>query len=159
MVVNLYSNLSETVSSHIEFLTATSVQLSNFSSTFNLAIERHYHCLSQKNYVDPKFTVPLHADEYTTFLCFLAHQAYLDGFLELAQLVYLVNRRLNQFDCYFTRNIPDVFCLVHPIGSVLGQATYSNFLVIYQGVTVGGDPKLRYPSISESVVLFLIHLF
>lgn len=154
MTAKLYTHLFETVSSHLSYIAASDLLLSNYTSTFNLAKERHFHCISYNNLKDLELNVSTHADEYTTFLCFLAHQAYLDGFLELAQLVYLVNRRLNHFDCYYTRQIPDIFRLVHPIGSVLGQATYSNYLVIYQGVTVGGDPKLRYPYISESVVLF-----
>ena len=32
--------------------------------------------------------------------------------------------------------MPDVFFLGHPIGSILGNAVYSNYLVVFQNVTV-----------------------
>lgn len=50
--------------------------------------------------------------------------------------------------------MPDVFHLEHPLGSVLGQAVCRNYLVVYQGVSVGGDMKLRYPSLGEGCWLF-----
>ena len=95
-----------------------------------------------------------HSDEYASFLCFLAREAYRSNEIELAEIAYLVNRRLNSFDCFYTRDIPDKFHLEHPIGSVLGPAKYSNYLVVYQSVTVGGDINEIYPVFGEGVALF-----
>jgi serine O-acetyltransferase len=50
--------------------------------------------------------------------------------------------------------MPNVFHLEHPVGSVLGQAAFGEYLVVYQGVSVGGDMKLRYPVVGEGVALF-----
>ncbi len=84
----------------------------------------------------------------------MARQAHLQGCESLAEIAYLVNRRLHAFECFYTRGIPDVFHLEHPVGSVLGQAAFGEYLVVYQGVSVGGDMKLRYPEVGEGVVLF-----
>ena len=50
--------------------------------------------------------------------------------------------------------MPDIFHLEHPIGSVIGQAKMKNYLIIYQGVSIGGNLKMEYPSIEEGVVFF-----
>lgn len=84
----------------------------------------------------------------------MSSQAWRDGSSERAELAYLLNRRLNNFDCFYTRQIPDVFHLEHPLGSVIGQAKFGEYLVVYQGVSVGGDLKLRYPEFGEGVALF-----
>ena len=61
---------------------------------------------------------------------------------------------MNSFDCFYTRVIPDIFHLEHPIGSIIGNSKLKNFLVIYQGVTIGTNLKSAAPSIGENVVLF-----
>lgn len=51
-----------------------------------------------------------------------------------------------------------VHCLCeHPLGSVLGRAQYGDWLLVYQGTTVGGNIKesvLYYPKIGNNVVMF-----
>lgn len=86
--------------------------------------------------------------------CFLSSQAWRDGSSELAELAYLLNRRLNNFDCFCTHQMPDVFHLEHSVASVIGQATFGEYLVVYQGVSVCGDLKLRYPEFGDGVALF-----
>ena len=50
--------------------------------------------------------------------------------------------------------MPEIFHLDHPIGSVVGQAKMENYLIIYQGVNIGGNLNFDYPSFDEGVVLF-----
>ncbi len=45
--------------------------------------------------------------------------------------------------------MPDVFRLEYTVGSVIDQAGFGEYLGIYQGVSVGGDLKLRYPEFSD----------
>lgn len=111
-------------------------------------------CLSRKKIKHFPLNILTHADEYTSFLFFLSREAWRDGCVELAELAYLVNRRLNGFDCFYTREMPDVFHLEHPLGSVIGQAKFGEYLVIYQAVSVGGDLRLRYPEFGHGVALF-----
>jgi serine O-acetyltransferase len=82
-------------------------------------------------------------------LVFFSTKAWTDGNVELAELACLVNRRLNSFDCFYTRQMPDVFRLEYTVGSVIDQAGFGEYLGIYQGVSVGGDLKLRYPEFSD----------
>lgn len=125
-----------------------------WAGVLNDACDRYLYCLSKKRIKHRPSNILMSSDEYTSFLVFLACQAYRSECIELAELVYTVNRRLNSFDCFYTRDMPDVFHLEHPLGSVLGQAVYGNYLVVYQNVSVGGDMKLRYPSLGEGVALF-----
>ena len=61
---------------------------------------------------------------------------------------------MHTFECFYTRDILDIFHLEHTVVSVLGQAVFGDYLVVYQGVLVGGGIKLRYPRLGEGVVLF-----
>ena len=35
--------------------------------------------------------------------------------------------------------LPDVFFLAHPVGTILGNASYDNFLVVFQNVTINTE--------------------
>ena len=59
---------------------------------------------------------------------------------------------LNSIDLYYEVKMPEIFLLVHPVGTVLGRAEYSNFLIVYQGVNVGSN-KNFYPRFSKHVTL------
>lgn len=128
--------------------------IANHQSILKRAKDRYLYCLSRKKLKHVPSSILLHADEYTSFLVFLSSEAWKDSNIEIAELAYLLNRRLNHFDCFYSREMPDVFHLEHPIGSVIGQASLGEYLVVYQGVAVGGDMKLRYPEIAQGVALF-----
>ena len=128
--------------------------LDSYGSLYSKAQERYLYCLSKKKMKHTPSSLLLHADEYISFLYILSNEAWTLGIIEVAEVAYLLNRRINNFECFYTRKLPNVFHLEHPVGSVLGQATYGENLVVYQGVTVGADLKLRYPSIGSHVALF-----
>lgn len=54
------------------------------------------------------------------------------------KVIYL-NRVLNNFFVSYKGKMPDIFFFAHPIGSIIGNADYSNYLVISQGVTINTD--------------------
>jgi len=60
---------------------------------------------------------------------------------------------MNGLDLYFSVSMPETFLLVHPVGSVIGNATYGDYLTIYQGCTVGAD-KGVYPTFGEGTILY-----
>ncbi len=151
---NIFKDLESAYSSQSKIFYGESINLSNFKKTYSEACEKYIFCLSKKNLKHfPEYLIR-HSDEYCSFLLFLARQAYLAGDIELAICSYLINRRMNSFDCFYTRVIPDIFHLEHPIGSVIGNSELKNFLIIYQGVTIGSNLKSEAPSIDEKVVLF-----
>ncbi len=151
---NIFDDLIPTFAKQTDYLLGNELNLSNFKIIYNQTCEKYCFCLSKKNPKHYPKKLVKHSDEYATFLIFLAKEFFLNGNIELAESTYLINRRLNSFDCFYTRGMPDIFHLEHPIGSVIGQAKMKNYLVIYQGVSIGGNLKMEYPSIEEGVVFF-----
>jgi serine O-acetyltransferase len=96
----------------------------------------------------------LHGDHYSAFLYILSRQAYLNGLESLAAKIFLFNKLLFGIDAFYTIQLPESFVFVHPLGTILGRATYSNYFVVYQGVTVGANAKGIYPAFSEQTLLF-----
>jgi serine O-acetyltransferase len=143
-------------------------QLNNFfadidsnviDANMDKALSRTERCLGAINnkyyYSDNILTFnPYHSGQYTTFLYYLANTIYLSGDLsDLPDKVYYLNKIMNSVDWYYKIDLPEKFSMEHPIGSVLGRASYSDRLFIYQGVTVGGN-KGYYPTIGENVLLY-----
>lgn len=98
---------------------------------------------------------PLNTDQYAAFLYLLSREAANTiECLPLADQLFALNKSLHGLDVYHGVSLPDVFLFVHSVGTVLGRAEYGNYLVIYQGVTVGGNIDLEYPTIMGGVALF-----
>ncbi|MDF2439446.1 MAG: serine O-acetyltransferase, partial [Abditibacteriota bacterium] len=73
---------------------------------------------------------------------------------DVATKVFYLNKALHGVDVYYEIELPDVFLMVHPMGTVLGRAQYGSHFVVYQGCTVGGNPpKVDYPILGEGVAL------
>lgn len=109
------------------------------------------HRVANKKYVKiNKFNV----DQCIHFNIFLQKALLEAGALDLSERVYFYARVNFSIDIFPTRRLPDKFLLVHPLGTILGDASYGNYLVVYQNVTVGGNPKLEYPSIGEGCILY-----
>ena len=149
-----FDGLDESFSRQALVLCGVDIALSDYGESYHHAQERYLYCLSKKRLKHYPSRIILHADEYCSFLVFLSRQAHLQGHDTLAEIAYLVNRRMHSFECFYTRSMPDIFHLIHPVGSILGQASFGEYLVVYQGVTVGADIHLRYPDIGEGVALF-----
>lgn len=99
----------------------------------------------------------LHGDRYAVFLALLAHELFLQGEAELASRIYLLNKALHGLDLFYEVALPEVFLLVHPVGTVIGRARLGNFLCVYQNCTIGGNPTaetLEYPRLGNGTVLF-----
>lgn len=112
-------------------------------AAYNLALERVEYCFDRiavRNYHNeqdaPKFN-HLHSDQYSQFLYYFANSLYrLEGPLVLADKLIVLNRTLHGLWFSYKNHLPDVFILVHPLGTILGNALYSNYLVVLQNVTV-----------------------
>lgn len=79
----------------------------------------------------------LHMDQYATFLYFLGNTVW-NEYQEkvLCDKLLNLNRILNGFFLSYKCPMPKIFCLAHPVGSVIGNANYSDGLVINQNVTI-----------------------
>jgi serine O-acetyltransferase len=124
------------------------------------ALERLEHCFSRLNVkpfgaaVDLRFN-HLHTDQYAMFLYLLSNTIYrMEGSHDLAARVYGLNKMLHAIDVFYEVELPDVFGFQHPVGTVLGRATYGNYLFVYQRCSVGSNMEGRAPVIGEGTVLF-----
>jgi len=88
------------------------------------------------------------------FLYWIANEAYKNQFINLAEKAFFLNKALHGVDAFYSIKLPDVFLFVHPIGTILGNASYSNYLVVYQNVTVGSDINGIYPQFGQANVLY-----
>ena len=99
----------------------------------------------------------LYSDQYAAFLLILAHELSKAGEQEIATRAYLLNKALHAFDMYHEVEPPEVFVLVHPVGTVVGRAKLGNFLCLYQNCSIGGSPRnggLDYPVLGDGVLMY-----
>lgn len=96
-----------------------------------------------------------HGDHYAVFLYFLGNTIHrAGGDAELATATFSLNKLLHGLDAYPAVRLPDIFMVVHPLGTVLGGAQYGDYFVVYQNCTVGSGEDGRYPVFGEGAVLF-----
>jgi hypothetical protein len=97
--------------------------------SFNLSLERLEFCFSQINlkYCRENNQVVfnhLYSDQYSMFLYFLSNSAYKNNLNKnVCEKIYCLNKCLNAIDIYFEVELPNIFLLVHPLGTVLGIPT------------------------------------
>ena len=97
----------------------------------------------------------LHPDHYAMFLYLLSNTvSRLDKQNPLAFRLFYLNKALHGLDAYHDTELPEVFQFMHPLGTILGQATYGNYFCVYQGCSVGCDEQGIFPVIGEHVVLY-----
>ncbi len=118
--------------------------------------ETNFSTTTNKYYSDTNGNArfnPYHSGQYTVFLYFLSREVATTGDTTLADKIYYLNRMMNGLDLYYEVILPDVFALDHPLGSILGRATYGNQFVFNQNCTVGGNHDI-YPELGDYVTLF-----
>jgi serine O-acetyltransferase len=124
------------------------------------ALDRTEYCFSRikAKYFQQEgvaFFSPLNTDQYAMFLYLLANTVFCELQNQaVADRLYALNKMLHSIDAYYQVALPKVFLFVHSVGTVLGRASYGEGLVVYQGVTVGGNLKYEYPVIGRGAALF-----
>lgn len=128
-------------------------------STTGEAVERMEHCVRHVRMKGwwttdgPRFD-HLHTDQYAVFLYYLANTAHQHGERSLAAKAYALNKALHGLDAFYEVELPAIFALVHPVGTVLGRARYGDYFCAYQNVAVGSDLEHRHPVLGRGVVLY-----
>lgn len=144
--------------SSIELLDYIGNQLDNFfpdkyrlngkdvDKAFDLGIQRLEKCfkyISFPAYCDQKgqtFFSHLHSDQYSQFLYFFSNSLWeISENKPLCDKLIFLNKTLNGMFYSYKGKLPDVFFLAHPVGTILGNASYDNFLVVFQNVTINTD--------------------
>lgn len=135
------------------------VSASEYRPFVDAALERLEYCLSRiKDKYLPEGVKPhfnhRHTDHYAMFLYLVGNTVFrLNGERSLAEKSYALNKALHALDAFYEVELPGVFVLQHPIGTVLGRAKYSDYFVVYQRCTVGGKDRI-YPVLGEGVVMY-----
>lgn len=86
----------------------------------------------------------LHSDQYVQFLYFFANTIWKNGLDEtfsqkLMNLIRYISGMFVSYKC----NLPDIFIFYHAVGSVIENAEYSDFLVIFQNVTINTGDRIN----------------
>jgi serine O-acetyltransferase len=129
-----------------------------FQAFASITIERLEHCFSHINnryFFDDNQVVfnHLHSDQYAMWLYLLSNQAYRNKCdPATCSKLFLLNKALHGLDAFYEVELPSVFLLVHPLGTVLGRANYSDFFVAYQRCGIGSN-RDRYPTLGQHVTL------
>lgn len=115
----------------------------DIDKAFELGLERLENCfkyLSFPAYCDDNgqtYFSHLHGDQYAQFLYYFSNSLWnISQNKPICDKVMYLNRVLNNFFFSYKGKLPDIFFLGHPIGTVLGNAQYSDFLVVLQNVTI-----------------------
>ena len=122
------------------------------------ALPRLEHCFSHvenKYFFDGQSAVfnHLHGDQYAMWLYFLANSLYrAGGDAGVCSKLFLLNKSLFACDIFYEVALPDIFLLVHPLGTVLGRGTYSDYFVAYQRCGVGSNHDI-YPTFGKYITL------
>jgi serine O-acetyltransferase len=122
------------------------------------SMERLAHCfchIENRYFFDGKNVVfnHLHGDQYAMWLYILSRQLFEDKMpTEWCNKLFLLNKALHGCDIFFEVELPSIFLLVHPLGTVLGRGCYSDFFIAYQRCGVGSNHDL-YPQIGPHVTL------
>ena len=140
------------------FPDARSIAPSEIESVLPHVLERVEHCFARvrnKYFFDGRDAVfnHLHGDQYAMLLYLVSRAAYtLHGDTSLASKVFLLNKALHGIDVFYEVELPSVFLFVHPLGTVLGRGSYSDYLLVYQRCSVGSNHE-RYPKLGEYFTL------
>jgi serine O-acetyltransferase len=153
-------DLASYVRKQIENLFPDAADLADLPPLVELALGRVEHCFSRvrlKGYFadgQPRFS-HLHCDQYAIFLYYLANAAFREkpGH-PIADKAYALNKALHALDAYYEVQLPDVFAVQHPVGTVLGRATYSDYFLCYHNCTVGANLDNDYPSFGRGIVMY-----
>jgi len=131
------------------------VSHSKIKKEFNNALEKSFNSYKKikTKYYQDNTDLIFNSDKYSVFLYFLSNEVYKNNQdKSIADRIYYLNKTLNGVDLYYEVVMPEIFCLVHPVGTVLGRANYSNYFVTYQNCTVGSN-KNNSPTLGEYVTM------
>lgn len=110
---------------------------------FDRGLERLEYCFKDitfPSYSDDSgqtFFSHLHADQYATFLYYFSNSLWEQSQNKpVCDKIMYLNRTLNNFFFSYKGKLPDHFFFGHPVGTIIGNAVYGDYLVVLQNVTV-----------------------
>lgn len=95
----------------------------------------------------------LHGDQTAAFWYILSNCFHARGERALAEKCMLINKARNGILIMYDTALPERFLLIHTVGTMLGKATYGEYLVVTQNVTVGTN-RGNSPTFGRGVILY-----
>lgn len=115
---------------------------------FNEGLERLEYCFKHINleaYSNDRgetFFSHLHADQYSQFLYYFMNTLWKTSGNEIiCKKTMLLNRALSGMFVSYKCELPDIYMTYHAVGTVLGDAGYSNYFMALQNVTINTGAK------------------
>lgn len=120
--------------------------------------ERAKACLSQsknKYYesVNNEGINPYHSNSYCVFLYWMSRCFSQNGYNNIADKIYYLNKMLNCIDLYHEIQMPDIWLCEHPLGTIIGRGTFGNRFFFMQRCGIGHNHGI-YPIIGDNVKMF-----
>lgn len=97
----------------------------------------------------------MHSDQYAQFLYFYMNSLWKESQNKvICDKMLVLNRMLHGIFISYKCPLPDIFLLAHPVGTVLGNASYSDYLYVSQNVTVNtGEGDAPTPKLGKGLFL------
>jgi serine O-acetyltransferase len=97
---------------------------------------------------------PFHSGQYSIFLYYLSNDVWRENprCALLADRIYCLNKALHGCDFFYEVELPAIFSLDHPVGSVMGRASYGDYFRFCQNCTVGNNKGL-FPRLGQNVTM------
>ena len=134
------------------------IDAEDLHGALNGALGRLEHCfvrVNNKYFFDGTDAVfnHLHGDQYAMWLYLLANELLKSGgSIEICSKLFLLNKALHGCDLFYEVELPAIFLLVHPLGTVLGRARYGDYLIAYQRCGIGSNHGI-YPTLGPHLTL------
>lgn len=122
------------------------VEGKDVESAFDLGLERLENCFkyisfpAYNNQKGQTYFSHMHSDQYSQFLYYFSNSLWnISENKPICDKLIFLNKTLNGMFFSYKGKLPDVFFLAHPVGTILGNAAYDDFLVVFQNVTINTD--------------------
>ena len=121
---------------------------------FDEALARLRRCINGVRMWQPETFDYLHSSQHCTLVYYLANTIWRNrAQANICTKLFNLNKALHGFDCFYDNVLPDIFFVGHSVGIVLARTTFRDYLVLYQGCTVGRNHGAA-PVLGEGVVLY-----
>ncbi len=98
---------------------------------------KHINMSAYSNDKGEAFFSHLHTDQYSTFLYYFMNTLWRnEGNEDICRKVMMLNRALSGLFVTYKTALPDIYLTYHAVGTVLGEARYSNYFMALQNVTI-----------------------
>ncbi|MCZ6773679.1 MAG: hypothetical protein O7G83_17100 [Proteobacteria bacterium] len=117
-------------------------------------LDRLETCINAVRMWTPNEFDYLHSSQHCIFIYYLSNTIWRNRqHQNVCTKLFSLNKALNGFECFYHTELPDRFFIGHTVGIVLARVAFAEYLVLYQGCTVGKNHGAE-PVLGEGVVLY-----